>query len=143
VPERLGERGSDVTHAALRQWCLTCGQDSAQQLQPRRAPPGATWPLAEVLRTLPGERHALWRAVDQADPVRDRLGQSRRHPQAAQQCGRQLLTGLQSVPRGSMTEKWKSAGAAPRDLLPGVAHRQRRDLNKRGEHSQRPPRQRA
>jgi putative transposase len=27
VQELLGERGLDVTHAAIRQWCLKFGQD--------------------------------------------------------------------------------------------------------------------
>src|SRR5436309_2057881 len=63
--ERLLERGIDVTHAAIRPWCLQCGQDYAKQLKRRRAQPGDTWHLDEVFLTIHGARHDLWRAVDQ------------------------------------------------------------------------------
>jgi transposase-like protein len=33
VQDLLFERGIDVTHAAIRQWCLQCGQDDANQLR--------------------------------------------------------------------------------------------------------------
>ena len=36
----LCERGIDVTHEAIRQWCLTFGQDDAHQLKRRRVQPG-------------------------------------------------------------------------------------------------------
>ena len=89
-----------------------------------------------------GKRHDLWRAVDQDDHVLDMLIQSRRTKQAAKTCLRTLLTGLPYVPRVRMTEKRKSSGAAQRERLPGVAHRQRRYCNNRCEHSHRPTRQR-
>ena len=40
VQELLYERGIDVTHEAIRQWCLKFGQDSANQLKRRGAQPG-------------------------------------------------------------------------------------------------------
>src|SRR6516165_3146526 len=55
---------------------------------------------------------------------------------------RKLLKGLQYVPRVMITDKLKSYGAAKRDILPGVDHRQSRSLNNRCEHSHRPTRQR-
>src|SRR5262245_45186611 len=54
-----------------------------------------------------------------------------------------LLKGLRYVPRVIITEKLKSYGAAKREILPGVEHRQSRYLNKRCENSHRPTRQRA
>jgi len=41
-----------------------------------------------------------------------------------------------------ITDKLKSYGAAKREILPGVEHRQSRYLNNRGENSYRPTRQR-
>jgi len=41
-----------------------------------------------------------------------------------------------------ITEKLKSYGAAKREILPGVDHRQSRSLNNRCEHAHRPTRQR-
>src|SRR6516165_7043660 len=55
---------------------------------------------------------------------------------------RKLLKGLQYVPRVMITDKLKSYGAAKREILPGVDHRQSRSLNNRCEHSHRPTRQR-
>jgi transposase-like protein len=80
----------------------------------------------EVLLTINGERHYLWRAVDQDDNVLDILGQSRRNKKAAKKFFRKLLKGLMYVPRVIITDKLKSYGAAKRKILPGVEHRQSR-----------------
>src|SRR5262249_13833580 len=129
VEELLLERGIDVTHEAIRQWCLKFGQGYANQLKHRRAQPGDKWHLDEVLLTINGKRHYLWRAVDQDDNVLDILVQSRRNKQAAKKFFRKLLKGLQYVPRVIITDKLKSYGAAKREILPGVEHRQSRYLN--------------
>ena len=68
--------------------------------------------------------------------------QSRRNKQAAKKFFRKLLKGLQYVPRVIITDKLKSYGAAKREILPGVEHRQSRYLNNRCENSHRPTRQR-
>jgi putative transposase len=52
VEELLLERGIDVTHEAIRQWCLKFGQDYANQLKHRRAQPGDKWHLDEVFLTI-------------------------------------------------------------------------------------------
>jgi putative transposase len=93
--------------------------------------------------TINGQRHYLWRAVDQDDHVLDILVQRRRNKKAAKKFFRKLLKGLQYVPRVIITDKLKSSGAAKREILPRVEHRQSRSLNNRCEHSQRPTRQRA
>src|SRR6516165_1083060 len=98
--------------------------------------------IDEVFLTIHGERHYLWRAVDQDDNVLDILVQSRRNKHAAKKFFRKLLKGLQYVPRVIITDKLKSYGAAKREILPGVEHRQSRYLKNRCEHSHRPTRQR-
>jgi putative transposase len=95
-----------------------------------------------VFLTINGERHELWRAVDQDDNVLDILVQSRRNKKAAKKFFRKRLKGLQYVPRVVITDKLKSYGAAKREILPGVEHRQSRYLNNRCENSHRPTRQR-
>jgi putative transposase len=45
----------------------------------------------EVLLTINGERHDLWRAVDQEGNVLDSLGQRRRDKQTAKTCFRKRL----------------------------------------------------
>jgi putative transposase len=88
------------------------------------------------------ERHYLWRAVDQDGNVLDILVQSRRNKQAAKKFFRKLLKGLTYVPRVIITDKLKSYGAAKREILPGVEHRQHRSLSNRAENSHQPTRQR-
>src|SRR5918993_6097639 len=55
---------------------------------------------------------------------------------------RKLLKGLEYVPRVLVTDKLASYGAAKREVLPSVEHRQHRYLNKRAENSHQPTRER-
>jgi putative transposase len=118
------------------------GQSSANQLRRRRPRPGDKWHLDEVFLTIHGERHYLWRAVDQEGNILDILVQRRRDKHAAKKFFRKLLKGLTYVPRVIITDKLKSYGAAKREILPGVEHRQHRYLNNRAENSHLPTRQR-
>jgi putative transposase len=97
---------------------------------------------AQIPTTLNGERHSLWRAVDQDDNVLDTLVQSRCNKKAAKKVFRKLLKGLTYVPRVIITDKLKSYGAAKGEMLPGMEHRHSRYLNNRYENSHRPTRQR-
>ena len=98
--------------------------------------------MDEAFLTIHDERHYLWRAVDQAGNVLDILVQRRRDKQAAKQFFRKLLKGCQYVPRVIVTDKLKSYGAAKREMLPSVEHRQHRYVNNRAENSHQPTRQR-
>ena len=89
-----------------------------------------------------GKTHYLWRAVDQYGNILDILVQSRRNKQAAKKFFRKLLKGLQYVPRVIITDKLASCGAAKRELLASVEHRQHKGLNNRAENSHQPTRQR-
>jgi putative transposase len=80
--------------------------------------------------------------VDQGGNVLDILVQRRRDKHAAKKFFRKLLKGLTYVPRVLITDKLKSYGAAKREILPGVEHRQHRYLNNRAENSHLPTRQR-
>jgi putative transposase len=142
VEELLFVRGVLVSHEAIRKWCRKFGQAYANQLRRRRPRPGDKWHLDEVVLTINKERHYLWRAVDQDGNVLDILVQSRRNKQAAKKFFRKLLKGLTYVPRVLITDKLKSYGAAKREILPGVEHRQHRYLNNRAENSHQPTRQR-
>jgi putative transposase len=142
VEELLFSRGVIVTYEAIRKWCRKFGQGYANQLRRRRPQPGDKWHLDEVFLTIHGERHYLWRAVDQDGTVLDILVQSRRNKKAAKKFFRKLLKGCQYVPRVLITDQLKSYGAAKREILPGVEHRQHRYLNNRAENSHQPTRQR-
>ena len=84
----------------------------------------------------------LWRAVVSHGNVLDVLVQSRRNTKAAKRFFRKLLKGLCYVPRVIVTDKLGSYGAAKREILPGVEHRQSRYLNNRCEVSHQPTRRR-
>lgn len=135
VEELLSERGVIVTYEAIRKWCRKFGQQYANQLRRRRPRPGDKWHMDEVFLTIKGEHHYLWRAVDQDGNVLDILVQRRRNKQAAKKFLRKLLKGLTYVPLVIVTDKLKSYGAAKREILPGVEHRQHRYLNNRAENS--------
>jgi DDE domain len=72
-----------------------------------------------VLLRISGERHELWRAMDQEGNVLDLLVQRRRDQHAAKQFFRKLLKGLTYVPRGLITDKLGSDSAAKREVMPG------------------------
>jgi putative transposase len=131
-----------VSYEAIRKWCRKFGQQYANQLRRRRPQPGDKWYLDEVFLTINKERHYLWRAVDQDGTVLDILVQRRRDKRAAKKFFRKLLKGCHYVPRVIITDQLKSYGAAQREMLPGVEHRQHRYLNNRAENSHQPTRQR-
>jgi putative transposase len=142
VEELMAERGILLTYEAVRYWCRKFGQGYANQLRRRRPRPGDKWHFDEVFLTIHGERHYLWRAVDQDGNILDILVQRRRDKKAAKKFFRKLLRGLRYAPRVIITDKLRSYGAAKREILPSVEHRRHRYLNNRAENSHQPTRQR-
>jgi putative transposase len=86
--------------------------------------------------------HWLWRAVDQAGLVLDVLVQSRRDKRAAKRLLRKLLKRQMQAPRVMITDKLASYGAAKKEVMPSVEHRQHKGLNNRAENSHQPTRRR-
>jgi putative transposase len=142
VEALMAERGVILTSEAVRYLCRKFGQAYANLLCRRRPRPADKWHLDEVFLTINGARHCLWRAVDQDGHVLDLLVQRRRDKQAAKRFFRKLLKGLTYVPRAIITGQLKSYGAALRETLARVEHRQHRYLNNRAAHSHQPTRQR-
>jgi putative transposase len=96
--------------------------------------------LDEVVVTINGKKHWLWRAVDQHGAVLDVLVQSRRDRHAARRLMRKLLKKHGRAPRVLITDKLKSYEAANRYLGINVEHRQHKGLNNRAENSHQPMR---
>ncbi|MBV8094832.1 MAG: IS6 family transposase [Acetobacteraceae bacterium] len=136
----LAERGVLLTYETVRRWCRKFGESFANKMRRRRPQPGDRWHLDEVFIRIQGVQHYLWRAVDQNGVVLDILVQSRRNAKAAKRFFKRLLKGLQFAPRVIVTDKLKSYGAAKREVLPDVEHRQSRYLNNRAENSHQPTR---
>ncbi len=138
----MATRGVVLTYETIWQWCLKFGQTYANDLRRRRPQTGDKWHLDEVFLKINGKTHYLWRAVDQYGNVLDILVQSRRNGKAAKRFFRKLLKGCQYVPRVIITDKLGSYGAAKKEMLPSVEHRQHKRLNNRAENSHQPTRQR-
>jgi transposase-like protein len=128
VQEMMLERGIEVSHEAVRLWCLKFGAEYARKLRRRRERPGDIWHLDEVFCKLV----YLWRAVDQSGEVLDILVQKRRDTKAAKRFFQKLLKGLRYLPRAIVTDKLPSYGAAKQEVMPTVAHYRGRRLNNRG-----------
>jgi putative transposase len=138
----MAERGVIVSYESIRQWCLKFGDEYAQKLRKRRGKPGDKWHIDEVFIKINGKTHYLWRAVDQDGMVLDILVTKRRNKEAAKRFFLKLLKGLKYEPHVIITDKLRSYGAAIRDVLPHVEHRQHKGLNNRAENSHRPTRRR-
>jgi putative transposase len=142
VEEMLAVRGIAVSHETVRQWARKFGQAFANQIRRRLPCPGDKWHLDEVVITIAGKRHWLWRAVDQDGIVLDVLVQSRRDQRAAKRLLRKLLKRQGRAPRVLVTDKLASYPAAKQELMPGVEHRRHKGLNNRAENSHQPTRRR-
>jgi putative transposase len=142
VEELMLERGIVVSYETIRRWCAKFGQQYAGALRRRRPRPGDKWHLDEVFIKINGERKYLWRAVDQDGNVLDILVQDRRDKAAARRFLRRLIKKTRMVPRVLVTDKLRSYGAALREVMPSVEHRQSKYLNNRAENSHQPTRQR-
>src|SRR3990170_7756148 len=91
VEEMLAARGILVSHETVRQWALKFGHSFAAQIRRRLPAVGDKWHLDEVVISISGRKHWLWRAVDQHGVVLDILVQSRRNSKAAKRLLRKLL----------------------------------------------------
>ncbi len=147
VEELMAARGVTLSYETVRRWTLKFAQQYANELRRRRPQPGDKWHLDEVFLKINGKQHYLWRAVDEQGTVLDILVQSRRNKAAAKRFFRKVLKGCQYVPRVIITGypegvKLASYGAAKREMLPSIEHRQHKRLNNRAENSHQPTRQR-
>ena len=142
VDELLAARGIVVSHETVRQWALKFGQGAANQIRRRLPVAGDKWHLDEVVLTIAGVKHWLWRAVDQTGTVLDILVQSRRGARAVRHLLRRLMKRQCRPPRVLITDKLASYGAAKREVMPSVEYRKHKGLNNRSENSHQPTRRR-
>ena len=64
VEEMLAARGISVTYETIRQWGLKFGREYANRLRRRALRRADKWHLDEVVISIAGKKHWLWRAVD-------------------------------------------------------------------------------
>ncbi|MEQ1956131.1 IS6 family transposase [Mesorhizobium sp. CN2-181] len=95
----------------------------------------SNWHLDEVVVSIKGRKHRLWRAVDANGHVLDALVQSRRDRKAALRLLRKLLKQQGIAPRVMITDNLRSYGAARNELMPDMEHRSHKGLNNTAENS--------
>ncbi|MEY8843381.1 IS6 family transposase [Cribrihabitans sp. XS_ASV171] len=143
VEDLLAERGIIVSHQTVRAWAEKFDRDFARTIRRRSVGKlGDKWHLDEVVISIQGRKHWLWRAVDQEGFVLDALVQTSRDRRAAVRLMRKLLIQQGHSPRVLITDKLRSYPAAKREIMPGVGHRSHKGLNNRAENSHQPTRRR-
>jgi putative transposase len=142
VEEMLLERGILVSYETVRRWALKFGLAYARRLRRKRPSRRDIWHLDEVVITIAGEKHWLWRAIDQDGYVLDEIVQTRRDTKAAKRLLKRLLKKQGCPPRRMITDKLGSYAAARRQIMPAVEHRSHKGLNNRAENSHLPLRKR-
>jgi len=142
VEDLLAARGIIVSHEAVRCWAEKFGRIYASKIR-RRAPQfGDKWHLDEVVISINGKKHWLWRAVDADGFVLDALVQGRRDRRAAEKLLRKLIRKQSRTPRVMVTDKLGSYGAARTGMGMNFEHRQHKGLNNRAENAHLPTRRR-
>ncbi len=92
VEDLLAERGIEVSFQTVSEWVAKFGLKFSYQLRHRsRGQFADKWQLDEMVVTIKGKKHWLWRAVDANGYVLDALLQSRRNKRAALRLMRKLL----------------------------------------------------
>jgi putative transposase len=142
VEDLLAARGIIVSHETVRRWAEKFGRDFANKIRRRTPQFGDKWYLDEVVITINGKKHWLWRAVDQDGFVLDALVQSRRDKHAAERLLRKLIRKQARAPRVLITDKLGSYGAARNRMHMRFEHRSHKGLNNRAENSHLPTRRR-
>jgi putative transposase len=142
VEEMLLERGVLVSYETARRWARKFGPDYARRLRRKTPNRYDIWHLDEVVVTIAGQKHWLWRAVDQDGYVLDEIVQTRRNTKAAKRLLRRLLKKQGVAPKRIITDKLASYGPAKREVMPGVDHWSHKGLNNRAENSHVPLRRR-
>ena len=111
VDEWPAVRGIIVSNETVRQWVLKFGQGFANHILRRLPAAGDKWHRDEVVLTIAGVKHWLWRAVDQNGMVLDILVQSRRDTQAARRLLCKLMkrfkSGAARYDHGQAGQLWR------------------------------------
>ncbi len=146
VEDLLHERGIEVSHETIRFWWNRFGPIFAAELRKKRkgrmrALSGCRWHLDEVFVKINGERHYLWRAVDQEGEVLEAFISKKRDRKAALKFLRELMKRYPR-PDAIITDRLRSYRAALRELGGSGRHQAGRWLNNRAENSHLPFRRR-
>ncbi len=112
VEDLLAERGVTVSYEAIRFWCRKFGPAYVHTLRRRQGRLGDIWHVDEVFITIRGQRHYLWRALNQDGDVLDILVTRHRDKRAAKRFFRKVLKHHGRLPWQLVTDKLRSYPAA-------------------------------
>ena len=107
VEDLLAERGVIISREAIRLWVNRFGPHFANCVRRDRPCPNDKWHLDEVVISIRGKKHWLWRAIDAEGDVLDILVQTRRNAKAAKRFLQRLITQF-GEPRVVITDKLRS-----------------------------------
>ena len=141
VEDLLAERGVIVSRETVRLWVNRFGRHFANCIRRGRPIPNDKWHLDEVVITIRGVKHWLWRAIDASGDMLDILVQTRRNAKAARRFFGKL-TAQFGQPRVAITDKLRGYIKPIRQLSPETDHRAHKGLNNAIEVSHRPTRKR-
>ncbi len=141
VEDLLAERGVIVSHEAIRLWVNRFGKHFANCIRKDRPRPSDKWHLDEVVITIRGKKHWLWRVIDANGETLDILVQTRRNAKAAKRFLQRLIARF-GKPRVVITDKLRSYIKPVKTLAPNAGHRAHKGLNNAIEVSHRPTRKR-
>jgi putative transposase len=136
----MSQRGIEVSYEAVRLWCNKFGPKYARRLRLKHHGDSDTFFIDEIFVKIQGQRHCLWRAVDQDGEVVDVFLQKWRDGKAAKRFLKRLLRKHKGEPKKIVTDKLRSYGLAHRELIPATIHDTSQHTNNRCEQSHEPTR---
>ena len=131
-----------MPHETVRRWFLKFGPSIATNLRRSRPRPSDHWHLDEMVISIRGDRHWLWRAVDNEGQVLDFLVQRRRNAKAARKLMVKLLKKYGFAPTRIVTDRLRSYPAAFKAIGLTAEHDRGLHANNRAENSHPPVRRR-
>lgn len=141
VEDLLAVRGVIVSREAIRLWVNRFGSHFADCIRRERPRPNDKWHMDEVVITIRGKKHWLWRAIDADGDVLDILVQTHRNAKAAKRFFQRLVSQF-GEPRVVITDKLRSYIKPIKTQAPNADHRAHKGLNNAIEVSHRPTRKR-
>jgi putative transposase len=141
VEDLLAERGVIGSRETIRLWVNRFGSHFAACIRRDHPRPNEKWHMDEVVISINGVKHWLWRAVDANGDTLDMMVQTRRNAKAAGRFLARLIAQF-GQPRVVITDKLRSYIKPIARQAPGADHRAHKGLNNRIEGSHRPTRRR-
>lgn len=128
VEDLLAARGVIVSRETVRLWVNRFGRHFADCVRRDRPGPSNKWHIDEVVITIRGKQHWLWRAIDARGDVLDILVQTRRNAKAAKHFFKRLVARF-SEPRVVITDKLSSYTRPIKTLASDADHRAHKSLD--------------